>query len=668
MKGKRTVAAIAALALICGASPVMPFVNVLDKAAITASAETNETVLDIDKLWSLIVDNGYSDIWFVGSSSVELYVTTTTSISNDGSIYAGLGDPIVSPDTLYIFAMDDGHRADKKVKAPKDCSYLFNPAYIFERTTKDEKQGEEEKEIWKNKIKSIDCSGLDTSEVTNMAGMFANNYALTSLNLSGFNTDNVSDMNFMFENDTSLSELDLSNFNTENVKNMSYMFNYCMGLTSLDISSFNTANVTNMSQMFRLCTSLKSLDFGEKFNTSNVTDMSRMLDGLYSISTLDVSRFNTQNVTDMSYMFNGSGCTSIKFGDSFDTSNVTNMAGMFAQMYNLSSLDLSKFNTSNVTDMSQMFWMDDDLESLDLSNFTVNDGANTTDFVKNCPTLQSVTCTEEIFEKLGFDNESVTRQACGMEKYIINGYSLDIKDGNYLLNVYMDFPANLDENTAFVLFTLPDGTNTKIFVKDGKLAYANNKAYLAFPVEVSAKDMYSKILVNVYIDKDTLLNGQGTISVEEYALALKKRDSSYSSFVEAMLNYGAYAKAYFNDEDYNPSEYKTTIYKQIAGNISSNGKVDAEGYIGSSLLLKNKIILRHYFSVEVPDAVKKGDYWYVEQAFNPTEFDKPISGYGTYTINDYIKKVLSGSNQELKNLCCALYEYNQAALALANIK
>lgn len=665
MKGKRTVAAIAALALINGVAPAMPFANVLDKAAITASAETNETVLDIDKLWSLIANNGYSNIWFVGSLNEALYVTTTTSLSNDGSIYAGLGDPNVSPDTLYIYAMENGKRADKKVKAPKDCSNLFNPAYNFKSTTKDEKQREEEKEIWENKIKSIDCSGLDTSEVTNMAGMFANNNALTSLNISGFNTDNVSDMNFMFANDTSLSELDLSNFNTENVKKMSYMFYYCMGLTSLDISSFNTANVTNMSQMFQLCTSLKSLDFGEKFNTSNVTDMSYMLDGLYSISTLDVSRFNTQNVTDMSYMFNGSGCTSIKFGDSFDTSNVTNMAGMFAQMYNLSSLDLSKFNTSNVTDMSEMFLRDDDLKSLDLSNFTVNDGANTTDFVKNCPTLQSVTCTEEIFEKLGFDNEFVTRQACGMEKYIINGYSLDIKDGSYVLNVYMDFPADLNENTAFVLFTLPDGTNKKFFIKEGTLAYANNKAYLAFPVEVSAKDMYSKILVNVYKDKDTLLSGQGKISVEEYALALKKRDSSYSSFVGAMLNYGAYAKAYFNDEEYNPSDYKTTIYKQIADHISSNGEVDAEGYIGSSLLLKNKIILRHYFSVKVPDAVKKGDYWYVEQAFNLTELSKSIDNYGNYNIYDYIKKVLIGDyDAKLKNLCCALYYYNYFALEL----
>ena len=665
MKGKRTVAAITALALICGASPVMPFANVLDKAAITASAETNETVLDIDKLWSLIVDNGYSDIWFVGSSSVELYVTTTTSISNDNSIYAGLGDSNMSPHTLYIFAMDDGHRADKKVKAPKDCSYLFNPAYNFKSTTKDEKQRKEEEEIWKNKIKSIDCSGLDTSEVTNMEGMFANNYALTSLNISGFNTDNVSDMNFMFTNDRSLSELDLSNFNTEKVKNMSYMFDYCMGLTSLDISNFNTQNVTEMARMFYCCTKLPSLTFGENFNTSKVTNMSYMLGCLNSISTLDVSRFNTQNVTDMSNMFNGSACTSIKFGDSFDTGKVENMAGMFAQMNNLSSLDLSKFNTSNVTDMSQMFWMDDDLKSLDLSNFTVNDGANTTDFVKYCPALQSVTCTEEIFEKLGFDNKSVTRQACGMEKYIINGYSLDIKDGNYLLNVYMDFPANLDESTAFVLFTLPDGTNTKIFVKDGKLAYANNKAYLAFPVEVSAKDMYSKILVNVYKDKDTLLTGQGTISVEEYALALKKRDSSYSSFVGAMLNYGAYAKAYFNDEEYNPSEYKTTNYKQIADYISSNGKVDAKGYIGSSLLLKNKIILRHYFSVEVPDAVKKGDYWYVEQAFNLTELNKSIDNYGNYNIYDYIKKVLIGDyDAKLKNLCCALYYYNYFALEL----
>ena len=96
-----------------------------------------------------------------------------------------------------------------------------------------------------------------------------------------------------------------------------------------------------------------------------------------------------------------------------------------------------------------------------------------------------------------------------------------------------------------------------------------------------------------------------------------------------------------------------------------NGKVDAEGYIGSSLLLKNKIVLRHYFSVEVPDAVKKGDYWYVEQAFNLTELNKSIDNYGNYNIYDYIKKVLIGDyDAKLKNLCCALYYYNYFALEL----
>lgn len=166
MKGKRTVAAITALALINGVAPAMPFANVLDKAAITASAETNETVLDIDKLWSLIADNGYSNIWFVGSLNEALYVKTTTTLSNDGSIYAGLGDPIVSPDTLYIYAMENGNRADKAIKAPKNCSHLFDPLYNQPSGTKTD--------ILKQQIKSIDCSGLDTSEVTNMAGMMQN--------------------------------------------------------------------------------------------------------------------------------------------------------------------------------------------------------------------------------------------------------------------------------------------------------------------------------------------------------------------------------------------------------------------------------------------------------------------------------------------------------------
>ena len=47
--------------------------------------------------------------------------------------------------------------------------------------------------------------------------------------------------------------LDLSGWNTSNVKNMSYMFYCCARLESLDLSRWDMSNVMNMEDMFTGC-------------------------------------------------------------------------------------------------------------------------------------------------------------------------------------------------------------------------------------------------------------------------------------------------------------------------------------------------------------------------------------------------------------------------------
>ena len=244
--------------------------------------------------------------------------------------------------------------------------------------------------------KSIDLSALDTSEVTNMSGMFRDCSSLTSLDVSNFDTSNVTDMSSMFAECSSLTSLDLSKFDTSNVVDMSFMF-YNIGLTNLDVSNFDTSKVTNMhymfgggeyyqmhieeinvknfdtskvtdmSFMFSRCRSLTSLDVS-KFDTSTVTNMNCMFVGCSSLTSLDVSNFDTSKVTDMSFMF--SSCNSLTSLDvsNFDTSKVTNMEGMFNYCSSLTSLDVSKFDTSNVTDMGSMFSDCSSLTSLDLRN------------------------------------------------------------------------------------------------------------------------------------------------------------------------------------------------------------------------------------------------------------------------------------------------------------
>lgn len=91
---------------------------------------------------------------------------------------------------------------------------------------------------------------FDTSNVTDMGNMFADNYNLKSINLNNFNTNAVTNMERMFDGCKILTSLDLSNFDTSNVTNMDSMFNGCTFLTKLDISNFNFDKVVNYSNMF----------------------------------------------------------------------------------------------------------------------------------------------------------------------------------------------------------------------------------------------------------------------------------------------------------------------------------------------------------------------------------------------------------------------------------
>lgn len=151
---------------------------------------------------------------------------------------------------------------------------------------------------------SIDLTYLDTSEVTDMAGMFDMCRSLESLDLSRFNTSKVTSMNLMFQNCHSLKKLDVSNFNTSHVTNMRGVFAGCAGLTSLDLRNFDTSNVTKMNLMFRQTRSLKSLDISN-FDTSKVNDMQSMFYQCDNLTTLILGEFDISNVTLFSSMFNG---------------------------------------------------------------------------------------------------------------------------------------------------------------------------------------------------------------------------------------------------------------------------------------------------------------------------------------------------------------------------
>ena len=129
---------------------------------------------------------------------------------------------------------------------------------------------------------------LKTSQVSNMASMFAGCSNLKNLDLSHFSTNWVTDMSDMFKGCSSLESIDVSSFNTARVTNMKNMFYGCSSLESIDLSGFETEVVTDMSSMFLGCTGLTRLDLSNfTFNfTSGSTASQNFLKNCSGLQTL----------------------------------------------------------------------------------------------------------------------------------------------------------------------------------------------------------------------------------------------------------------------------------------------------------------------------------------------------------------------------------------------
>ena len=185
---------------------------------------------------------------------------------------------------------------------------------------------------------------FDTSNVTNMSGMFISARALTSLDVSKWDTGKVTDMSSMFSGASALTSLNVSKWDTSSVTDMRSMFNSVESITSLDVSKWDTSSVIHMQNMFINTHVLTSLDVS-KWDTSNVTNMSGMFRGMFGttgITSLDVSKWDTSSVTNMQDMFrNASVLTSLDLSN-WDTSNVANMSGMFLGTSALRTLTLGE--------------------------------------------------------------------------------------------------------------------------------------------------------------------------------------------------------------------------------------------------------------------------------------------------------------------------------------
>ena len=151
-------------------------------------------------------------------------------------------------------------------------------------------------------IISVDFSHLDSSNITDLSGLFMGCSNLLNVDFSNFNSSSLITMQSMFYNCESIESIDLSNFNTSLVIDMSYLFDGCEKLQSIYLSNINTSKVENMAYMFSECKSLVSLDLSY-FDTSSLTNMDDMFNNCKALILLDISNFNLDNITDSQNIF-----------------------------------------------------------------------------------------------------------------------------------------------------------------------------------------------------------------------------------------------------------------------------------------------------------------------------------------------------------------------------
>lgn len=283
------------------------------------------------------------------------------------------------------------------------------------------------------------------------------------------------------------------------------------------------------------------------------------------------------------------------------------------------------------------------------------------------------------------------------------GHSLSLK-GNIGVNFYMELDESFAESdTAYMSFTIPGDTVTyqTVYVNeqsDASLPHAEtkevgDKTYYVFPCSVAAKEMNSDITAQIIDGADQ--GKKHTYSVKEYAdYLLKNADENGTDeqkeyakavpLVEKMLQYGAYAKEYFDETETlaDLDDVSITIDDPDIGTFP-----EGTTYEGATLSLKSETTLSLYFRSNTTLTFSCADYNVETVTSGGYQIARirgikanQIGSIITLTVNgvkveysplNYCKNVLAepaptsdeeqAEHRRLVNAVKALYQYSQAA-------
>ena len=189
------------------------------------------------------------------------------------------------------------------------------------------------------------------------------------------------------------------------------------------------------------------------------------------------------------------------------------------------------------------------------------------------------------------------------------GYSLSLT-GNIGVNFYMELSNKIiADKDAYMQFTLPNGTITKVLVSEAQTNTTINaeKTYYRFPCEVASYEMTQDIKAQMF-DGNGKCGKEYTYTVRDYAQYLIDHVDLYQDaypFAVAMLNYGACSQKYFNkavDELANKylNDNELEIPDRFEGYIDNFVANKAENkvlgqFAGLSMVLKSETTLNIFY-------------------------------------------------------------------------
>ena len=461
------------------------------------NGNTRLTSLDISD-WSMDsvtntsnMFNGCSNLNSLDLSGMNLSsVTTCTDMFKNVPLSSGID--VTGTKVNNTIASTIGQRASNSTAKDLDVSIVTNMSNLFSGNTRltsldlsgwNTSSVTNTSNMFKNcsNVTTINLSNVNLSSVTNSDSMFSGCNSLATLNVnnckvsnnsikpivntnkftSGLDTSAVTSVSGLFSNRSDLTSLDLSGWDTSHVTNMSSMLSGCSNLESLNLSGWNFSVLTSAihedsgvdsedawidefsdyvpsgswynnrfgayQNFTEDCDNLSYINLANCDLTNFVADMWPNDDSAYSdyydneyyyredeyeyravqmflfggnLNKNDVIGYNLTNTKlgPYSYKFFCNKVTNDS-ASLIDISGLTSLSYMFKNNFRLVDVDLSDWDISNITKIHGMFEGCSNLESVDLSGLDFSNITQASYTTTSMSSLYNViTTTHGIFD------------------------------------------------------------------------------------------------------------------------------------------------------------------------------------------------------------------------------------------------------------------------------